>query len=136
MNNKSRRLIVGTVAILATIIIIGVLWFSSFLKESFFQSKDDSPLEFTAEVWNTQIDERYRMVDSLLKKFSFVGLRTDEVLDIFEKQEDSLTFEIGKEGCCLNQFVQDNGLYSWRVLQIYFDENDICYYYAFTDIHD
>lgn len=133
MRNKKRFWVVSIIVL----VIVGAA-FSAYLICPSNQG-DESPLAFTKEEWNKNIGERYRMLDSLLKGHTLVGMNKEEILNLLGLIEDDLRFipvETAEGGYYISQKIRDYSFDKWQVMQIYFNNNDICYTYLLVDVSD
>ena len=95
------------------------------------------PLEFTTESWRKQGDERYRMIDSLLEQYSFVGMSRSEILDVVgpaDWEENSYWLSGDEIAIGIRNY---NELFFHRDFIVFkLDGKDICINYYFRETRD
>ena len=104
---------------LGTIALILALGLSActFLYDANQASKENKPIEFSREIWDTNRDDRVFMIDDLLEKYDFKDMTKDEVTELLGREyvligADTLAYETG------------GGFFKDELLIFIFDESE------------
>lgn len=140
-----RKLLKCVLALLAMLVIFFVAVWLLFvlLLNVIFPKPNTTPMSFSAEAWQEQPDERFRMVDSLMEQHDFSGMTCGEVMKILgqeEWREEPVTMK--GEGYTATYRVifpvqsLPAVLYHEKFIAFYFDKDDLYKYFDYFEIVD
>lgn len=122
-------------------LVVGLLFV--LLLNMMYPKPNTTPINFSAEAWQEQPHERFRMVDSLMEQYDFSGMTCDKVMEILgqeEWREEPVTMR--GEGYTATYRVIFSVqslpavLYHEKFMALYFDKDDHFKYFDYFEIVD